>query len=47
MTDGQERQKGDWKYFLGFMAKFLGYFALWFGVAFAMFWIRRHMIPHR
>ena len=46
MTEGQGRQKGDWKYFLGFSLKLVGYFALLFGVACGMYWLRRHMIPH-
>jgi len=47
MTEKQERPKFNGMQFAGFCVKLLGYFALLFGVAFGMYWIRRHMIPHR
>ena len=46
MTDGQERPKFTGKQFAGFCVKLVAYFVLLFGVAFGMFWVRRHM-PHR
>ena len=46
MTDGNGREKGDWKYFLVFTLKVLALFVLLFGVAFGMFWARRYMAHH-
>jgi hypothetical protein len=45
MVEKKSANSGSWKQFLGVSVKLLAYLVLLFGVAFGMYWLRRH-IPH-
>ena len=46
MTDGNGRQKGTWKEFLGFLVRLVGFFLLLMVFGYAMFWARRNWVHH-